>query len=42
MILTFVVSSSVNVIIALQVLYYWNTTKEVLEAEEKKKLKKKL
>ena len=42
MILTFVVSSSVNVIIALQVLYYWNTTKEVLEGEEKKKLKKKL
>lgn len=40
MILTFVVSSSVNVIIALQVLYYWNTTKEVLKAEEKKKLKK--
>ena len=34
MILTFVVSSSVNVIIALQVLYYWNTTKEVLEVEE--------
>jgi len=42
MILTFVVSSSVNVIIALQVLYYWNTTKEVLKSEEKKKLKKKL
>lgn len=41
MILTFVVSSSVNVVIALQVLYYWNTTKEVLKKEEKKKLKKK-
>merc|ERR1711981_224526 len=37
MILTFVVSSSVNVVIALQVLYYWNTTKEVLKSEEKKK-----
>merc|ERR1711909_82317 len=34
MILTFVVSSSVNVVIALQVLYYWNTTKEVLKKEE--------
>merc|ERR1711994_817643 len=42
MIMTFVVSSSVNVIIALQVLYYWNTTKGVLEAEEKKKSKKTL
>jgi len=40
MILTFVVSSSVNVVIALQVLYYWNATKEVLK-KEKKKLKKK-
>merc|ERR1719195_2116580 len=36
MILTFVVSSSVNVIIALQVLYYWNTTKQVLKKEAKK------
>ena len=42
MILTFVVSSSVNVIIALQVLYYWNTTKQVLKAEAKKKSKKTL
>jgi len=40
MILTFVVSSSVNVIIALQVLYYWNTTKQVLKKEAKKKAKK--
>merc|ERR550532_617985 len=40
MILTFVVSSSVNVVIALQVLYYWNTTKEFLKSEAKKKLKK--
>jgi len=42
MIMTFVVSSSVNVIIALQVLYYWNTTKDVLKAEAKKKSKKTL
>ena len=42
MILTFVVSSSVNVVIALQVLYYWNTTKEILKAEETRKLKKKM
>merc|ERR1712243_285046 len=42
MILTFVVSSSVNVIIALQVLYYWNTTKQVLKKEAKKKAKKTL
>merc|ERR1712018_484433 len=41
MILTFVVSSSVNVIIALQVLYYWNTTKQILKAEAKKKKSKK-
>ena len=42
MILTYVVSSSVNVVIALQVLYYWNATKEILKAEEKRKLKKKM
>merc|ERR1712088_715025 len=37
MVLTFIVSSAVNVIIALQVIYYWNTTKEVLAKQAKKK-----
>jgi len=37
MILTFIVSSAVNVIIALQVIYYWNTTNKVLQEEANKK-----
>jgi len=37
MILTFIASSTVNVIIALQVIYYWNTTKQVLAQQASKK-----
>merc|ERR1712111_333480 len=37
MVMTFIASSAVNVILALQVLYYWNATKLVLEKQAKKK-----
>jgi len=37
MVMTFIASSAVNVILALQVIYYWNATKLVLEKQAKKK-----